>query len=236
MAIGRPPHAGGLQPRKRGTGGSPRAAAAQPAQLGDPFAGLIEPSRLRGRSLSSSATRSSSAWVIVPKSVPLGKYWRSSPLVFSLVPRCHGEWGSQKIHFDSGVDPDLLPVAHLGSLVPGQRATQAVGQGLDLGRQRGGDLFGFVAVGQRDQQRVAGLRSTSVAIAVLLFLPISRSPSQCPGTARSSASWGRWAMLVMSGARLRATARGPGLRSDRPVRKHLVSSRRRAPLEVTYND
>ena len=21
---------------------------------------------------------------------PLGKYWRSSPLVFSLVPRCHG--------------------------------------------------------------------------------------------------------------------------------------------------
>jgi hypothetical protein len=25
------------------------------------------------------------------RSVPLGKYWRSSPLVFSLVPRCHGE-------------------------------------------------------------------------------------------------------------------------------------------------
>ncbi len=29
-------------------------------------------------------------------SVPLGKYWRSSPLVFSLVPRCHGDLGSQK--------------------------------------------------------------------------------------------------------------------------------------------
>jgi hypothetical protein len=43
-------------------------------------------------------------------------------------------------------------------------------------------------------------------------------------------------MLIMSRARLRATARGPGLRSDRPVRKPLVSSRRRAPLEVTYND
>ena len=28
--------------------------------------------------------------------VPLGKYWRSSPLVFSLLPRCQGEWGSQK--------------------------------------------------------------------------------------------------------------------------------------------
>ena len=23
--------------------------------------------------------------------LPLGKYWRSSPLVFSLEPRCHGE-------------------------------------------------------------------------------------------------------------------------------------------------
>jgi hypothetical protein len=26
----------------------------------------------------------------------LGKYWRSSPLVFSLEPRCHGACGSQK--------------------------------------------------------------------------------------------------------------------------------------------
>jgi hypothetical protein len=24
------------------------------------------------------------------RSVPFGKYWRSNPLVFSLVPRCHG--------------------------------------------------------------------------------------------------------------------------------------------------
>jgi hypothetical protein len=24
------------------------------------------------------------------RSVPFGKYWRSSPLMFSLVPRCHG--------------------------------------------------------------------------------------------------------------------------------------------------
>jgi hypothetical protein len=28
--------------------------------------------------------------------VLLGKYWRSSPLVFSLLPRCQGECGSQK--------------------------------------------------------------------------------------------------------------------------------------------
>ena len=30
------------------------------------------------------------------RSVLLGKYWRSSPLVFSFVPRCQGECGSQK--------------------------------------------------------------------------------------------------------------------------------------------
>ena len=30
------------------------------------------------------------------EAVPFGKYCRSSPLVFSLVPRCHGLWGSQK--------------------------------------------------------------------------------------------------------------------------------------------
>ena len=30
------------------------------------------------------------------RSVPLGMYWRSSPLVFSLEPRCQGVWGSQK--------------------------------------------------------------------------------------------------------------------------------------------
>ena len=30
------------------------------------------------------------------RSVPFGKYWRSRPLVFSFVPRCHGLCGSQK--------------------------------------------------------------------------------------------------------------------------------------------
>ena len=30
------------------------------------------------------------------RSVPFGKYWRRRRLVFSLVPRCQGLWGSQK--------------------------------------------------------------------------------------------------------------------------------------------
>src|SRR5215207_8214105 len=42
-------------------------------------------------------------------------------------------------------------------------------------------------------------RSTSVPIAVALRLPISRSPSQWPGTRRSSASGGRSAIETMPG-------------------------------------
>jgi len=54
------------------------------------------------------------------KSVPFGKYCLRRPLVFSLEPCCQGAWGSQKGHVDAGVDVDLLPVAHLRALVPGQ--------------------------------------------------------------------------------------------------------------------
>ena len=32
---------------------------------------------------------------MVERSMPLGRNWRSRPLVFSLLPRCHGAWGSQ---------------------------------------------------------------------------------------------------------------------------------------------
>ena len=39
---------------------------------------------------------SSSAWLCLLRSVPLGRYWRTSPFQFSLLPRCQGEWGSQK--------------------------------------------------------------------------------------------------------------------------------------------
>src|SRR5260370_30110827 len=37
-----------------------------------------------------------SSWLEIERSVPFGRYCRSSPLVFSQVPRCHGLCGSQK--------------------------------------------------------------------------------------------------------------------------------------------
>ena len=46
--------------------------------------------------LAVAATASSSRSSYRLISVPLGKYWRSKPFVFSFVPRCHGLLGSQK--------------------------------------------------------------------------------------------------------------------------------------------
>jgi transposase len=59
-------------------------------------AGVSNPSRLRGRVLSFAATTSRSSWVKYFIVSPFGKYWRSSPFVFSFVPRCHGLLGSAK--------------------------------------------------------------------------------------------------------------------------------------------
>ena len=58
--------------------------------------GVFQPRTFRGRLLSVAATASISAAVHRERSVPLGKYWRSSPLVFSFMPRCQGLWGSAK--------------------------------------------------------------------------------------------------------------------------------------------
>ena len=80
------------------------------------------------------------------------------------------------------------------------------------------------------------VRSTNVPIAELPS-PMIRSPSQCPGTARSSTSAGR-ALIRMSGptnALPRPRRRARGTRSARPVRRHAVSSRRSAPRPWMYN-
>jgi transposase len=59
-------------------------------------AGDLKASVSRGLVLSLAAIASSWGWLNWERSVPLGRYWRRSPLVFSLEPRCQGLWGSQK--------------------------------------------------------------------------------------------------------------------------------------------
>src|SRR3954454_12258846 len=59
-------------------------------------AGVLHPSVFRGLLLRAIATAARSSALCTLRSVPFGKYCRSSPLVFSFVPRCHGLCGSQK--------------------------------------------------------------------------------------------------------------------------------------------
>src|SRR5215210_5356158 len=53
-------------------------------------AGVFQPRVLRGLLLRAIATAARSSALCTLRSVPFGKYWRSSPLVFSFVPRCQG--------------------------------------------------------------------------------------------------------------------------------------------------
>jgi integrase len=56
----------------------------------------MNPKVLRGLPLRLAAMRARSPAECTDRSVPLGRYWRSSPLVFSFEPRCQGECGLQK--------------------------------------------------------------------------------------------------------------------------------------------
>ncbi len=53
-------------------------------------AGVLNARVSRGRVLSLAAIASSWGWRSWERSVPLGRYWRRSPLVFSFEPRCQG--------------------------------------------------------------------------------------------------------------------------------------------------
>jgi putative transposase len=102
----RPVHRGGLVHHSdRGSqGGFKRSSQHQLLSLitedhrrsSSASAGVFQPSVFRGRALRAAATAdiSSALWML--RSVPFGKYCRSNPLVFSLVPRCQGLCGSQK--------------------------------------------------------------------------------------------------------------------------------------------
>lgn len=58
--------------------------------------GVLESKVFLGRSLSWRAMALSFAWLCGDRSVPRGRYWRSSRLVFSFEPRYQGDRGSQK--------------------------------------------------------------------------------------------------------------------------------------------
>jgi len=67
-----------------------------PNSLANASSGVFQSSVWRGRVFRSFCTRFNSRRGTWLKSIPLGKYCLMSPLVFSLVPRCQGGWGSAK--------------------------------------------------------------------------------------------------------------------------------------------
>lgn len=73
-----------------------RVAGGQAASVAKAVAGVVQPSVRRGRLFSDAATRSISLGLRLKKWVERGHHWRSRPLVFSLVPRCHGQCGKHK--------------------------------------------------------------------------------------------------------------------------------------------
>ena len=97
-------------------------------------AGVLQPRVLRGRLLIARATACRSSADHRERSVPLGKYWRSSPFVFSFVGRCQGECGSAK--------NTLVPVSSVNWACPASslprsqvRVLRAAGQRGHRGRQ-----------------------------------------------------------------------------------------------------
>src|SRR5205807_10230064 len=95
-------------------------------------------------------------------------------LVRSALPRTAG---IAEVDLDAAIDRELGVLEHLLPLVPGQRATQLLGQRSDAAGQRVADRFGAVTVGERDELAVAGLALDQRRIPVGR-LPSSRSPSQ----------------------------------------------------------
>ena len=208
--------------------------------------GVLQLRVFRGRRLSVAATAAMSRALCLLRSVPLGKYWRSRPLVFSFVARCHGLRGSQKntcspLSIRSracwAISAPWSQVSDRRSCSGSVAIVEVIASrtasapcparaGLFLTRSR--PCSAWRGRWSNIVNRV--VRSTNVPIAELPS-PMMRSPSQCPGTARSSTSGGRFLIRISgpTNALPRPRRRALGTRSACPVRRQAVSSRRSAP-------
>jgi hypothetical protein len=96
--------------------------------------GFIQPGVCRGRPLRWRATLPRARWSWTERSVPFGKYCRSSPLVFSLLARCQGCAGRrsspERRHQGAVAGPDREPALRPASraLAPGKRCERDAGR------------------------------------------------------------------------------------------------------------
>lgn len=163
--------------------------------------GLANSRVWRGRSLRRNAMLSRSGRVWVDGLVPLGGYWRRRPLVFSLLPRCHGLRGIAEEHRDAGGHAEPGVAGHLGALAP-RSATGAAepAAGPWPGARQHGDAVGVVVVGnalenkettgafdQGDDRRPVGRPHDQVALPVPWHRPVGGlgrpvGSGSCPGS------------------------------------------------------
>ena len=182
------------------------------------------------------------------RSVPLGKYCRSSPLVISFVPRCHGlcgcrsRLGRPRRSLGVRAEPSQL-------LDPKSATTQVLRQGDDRVRDgvahRVGTMSsegGCSSRERRGHDRHAGQmqQQSRNRIHALYQCPDHRNVKtqdasflQCPGTARSTASAGRWLIMIfgrgrrpclVARARPRYPERSPGAQARRQLAPQRASS------------
>src|SRR3954453_21084802 len=129
--------------------------------------------------LSRVAIASSSACENTDRSVPLGRYWRSRPLVFSLEPRCHGACGSAK--------ETRRPVSAASSLcraisLPSVRVRRSGAGTASRPAAKPSRAVSALASVSLIRTTLRLVRSTTVPTEERLPAPLIRSPSQCPGT------------------------------------------------------
>ena len=86
-------------------------------------AGHLKPSDLRGRVFSFQAIASSSSCEKPLKSLPLGRYCRSRPLVFSLMPALPGTVRIGEVDFHPGGFGQPVMRCHFPALIVRQRQT-----------------------------------------------------------------------------------------------------------------
>ena len=113
-----------------------------------------------------------------------------SPLVFSLLPRCHGECGSQKSTGTPVCSVNRACAAN-SPLIPGQLLTRCAGRSR-IRSSAVGDMLGSGPRRRRTAHNGCGALPASRPPSG--HPPTIRSPSHWPGTRRSSASGGRSAM------------------------------------------
>ena len=174
-------------------------------------AGVLKPRVLRGRPLSSAATASRCVGGVDGEVGALGEVLAEQAVGVLVGAALPGRVRVAEVDRQVGGDGDLGVPGQLDALVPGQRAAQRGGQGGDLGRRwrrgrprRRGRRAGAPASRTGWCAR-PGCRSPSRCRS-----PMIRSPSQWPGTARSSASAGRSVIMTLSLIRSRRPSAGAG--------------------------